>query len=54
MFNGKYFHQIKGTAMGTKLAPTNATFCFGFFEESLYKKTNEQFGEEFSQILKKN
>ena len=53
-FNGKYFHQIKGTAMGTKMAPTYATLCLGFLEESLYKKTNEEFGEEFSQTLKKN
>lgn len=26
-FNGKYFHQVKGTAMGTKMAPTYATLC---------------------------
>lgn len=54
LINSKYIHQIKGTAMGTKMPPTYATLCLGFLEESLYKKTNEEFGEEFSQTLKKN
>lgn len=53
-FNGKYFHQVKGTAMGTKMAPTYATLCLGYLKETLYKKTNEEFSEEFRQTLKNN
>jgi hypothetical protein len=30
MFDDKHFLQIKGTAMGTKVAPTYATLVLGF------------------------
>ena len=32
-FNDKYYFQISGTAMGTKMAPTYATLTMGFLEE---------------------
>lgn len=31
-FNGKYYLQLKGTAMGTKMAPTYATLTLGYLE----------------------
>ena len=32
-FNGKYYHQLSGTAMGTKLAPSYANLLMTTFEE---------------------
>ena len=32
-FNGKYYHQLSGTAMGTKLAPSYANLFTTKFEE---------------------
>lgn len=40
--------------MGIKMVLIYVILCLGFLEESLYKKIKEEFGEEFSQILKKN
>ena len=42
-FDSKHYAQIKGTAMGTKMAPTYATLTLGYLEEILYSKINEQF-----------
>lgn len=39
-FNGKHFKQIKGTAMGTKMAPPYATLTLGYLEEKMYKEKN--------------
>lgn len=39
-FNGKHFKQIKGTAMGTKMAPTYATLTLEYLEEKMYKEIN--------------
>ena len=33
-FNGKHYHQISGTAMGTKVAPSYANLFMTKFEES--------------------
>ena len=46
LFNGDCFHQLKGTAMGTIVAPTYATFVMGYLEINLYKKVGEIFDEE--------
>lgn len=35
-FNGKYFRQLKGTAMGTKVAPSYSTLVLGYLEQLLY------------------
>ena len=35
LFNGQAFRQIKGTAMGTKIAPTYASLVMGYFETKL-------------------
>ena len=46
-FNGNYFRQTKGTAMGTKFAPVYATLVMGYLEETLYEKIKIRFGHEF-------
>ena len=46
--------QIKGTAMGTKMAPTYATLVLAYLEEQLYKKLEEEKGQEFSNFIKNN
>ncbi|MCG8094140.1 MAG: hypothetical protein JAZ17_11035 [Candidatus Thiodiazotropha endolucinida] len=57
-FDEKYYNQIKGTAMGTKCAPTYATLVLGYLEEKLYAKmsdTNEELAnfiqEEWKRFL---
>ena len=42
-FNGNYFRQTKGTAMGTKFAPVYATLVMGYLEETLYEKIKNPF-----------
>jgi hypothetical protein len=37
-FNGEYFEQIKGTAMGTPCAPSLATLKVGREEERLFRR----------------
>ena len=34
-FNGRFFRQLRGTAMGTKVAPVYATLTLGYLERSL-------------------
>lgn len=50
-FDGKFYNQIKGTAMGTKCAPTYATLVLGYLEEKLYTKLAE-LDEQFSDYIK--
>ena len=35
-FNDEFYNQIKGTGMGTIVAPTYATLLMGYFEIKLY------------------
>jgi hypothetical protein len=37
-FDGKFYRQKRRTAMGTKMAPTYATFVLGYLEHILYEK----------------
>lgn len=53
-FNGKHFRQIKGTAMGTKMAPTYATLALGYLEETMYKKVNQTFEEDTGKYILTN
>ena len=53
MFNDRYFHQVKGTAMGTKMATTYATLTLGYFEE-MYHRICEKLGEEYHESIKMN
>ena len=51
-FNNNYFKQIKGTAMGTKVAPTYATLVLAFLEERMYKTVKIEKGENFAKYIK--
>ncbi|MEW8547697.1 MAG: reverse transcriptase domain-containing protein, partial [Candidatus Thiodiazotropha sp.] len=46
-FNDEFFRQKKGTAMGTKVAPTYATLTIGYLEQKLYNQTASDFGPTF-------
>ncbi|KAJ8023765.1 hypothetical protein HOLleu_36299 [Holothuria leucospilota] len=37
-FNGRFFRQIKGVAMGTKLGPSVACLTMGHFEEQMFSR----------------
>ena len=45
-FNIKYFKQVKGTAMGTKCAPVDATLVLTYLEWTLHNKVGEVFNAE--------
>lgn len=51
-FDDKYYLQIKGTAMGTKVAPKYATLVLGFLEEKMYAETHEILGDDFANYIK--
>ena len=43
-FDGKFYRQKRGTAMGTKMAPTYATLVFGYLEHILYEQLLNSYG----------
>ena len=45
-FDNKFYRQIQGTAMGTKMATTYATLVLGYLENKLYSEYEKIFGEE--------
>lgn len=45
-FDNKFYKQIQGTAMGTKMAPTYATLVMGYLETLLYKEYEKLYGTE--------
>ena len=49
LFNNIFYLQTKGTAMGTKVAPTYATLTIGYLEQKLYKEIEKEFGVEFGE-----
>ena len=51
-FDGTHYLQTKGISMGTKVAPTLATLVLGFLEETLYERTAEKYGQDFSTTLR--
>lgn len=53
-FNKIFYNQIRGTAMGTKVAPTYATLVLGYLEETLYSKMKDKYGSSFSEFIKEN
>ena len=52
-FNGKYYNQVKGTAIGTKCAPTFATLVLGYLEEKPHDTIEEHFDSEFRQYFER-
>lgn len=53
-FNDAMYTQVRGTAMGTKFAPTYATLVLGYLEEKLYSEIETKFGQEFATYIKNN
>ena len=53
-FAGKHYRQVKGTAMGTKMAPTYATLILGYLEIRLYEIVEEKYGQEFRIYIENN
>ena len=53
-FDNKHYLQIKGTAMGTKMAPTYANLVLAYVEEQLYGNVHQTRGGEYSHYVKEN
>ena len=53
-FNDKMYTQVRGTAMGTKFAPTYATLVLAHLEEKLYVQTEIKFDKDFARYIKDN
>ena len=53
-FDNCFYRQIKGTAMGTKMAPTYATVVLGFLEHHLYQNLEIKYGIDFSVFVREN
>lgn len=53
-FDEEFFLQTKGTAMGTKVAPTYATLVMGYLENILFERTSEVFDAELSTYIGSN
>ena len=53
-FNGNFYKQIKGTAMGTKMAPTYANMFLGYLEKQLYKKVEENISHKARLYVEEN
>ena len=51
-FNDDYWHQLKGTAMGTKFAPPYACLTMGYLEETkLYPKLQRHFSPSVCKMI---
>ena len=48
-----YTH-VRGTAIGTKFAPTYSTLVLAYLEEKLFSEVEIQFGKEFAIYIKEN
>lgn len=53
-FDGLYYKQKKGTAMGTKVAPTYATLVLGYLEHQLISTITVKYGESFATYIRNN
>ena len=51
-FNDRFYNQIKGTAMGTKVAPTYANLVMGYLERNLFHQIKITYDEHFVSIFK--
>ena len=48
------FNQVRGTAIGTKFAPTYATLVLVYLEEMLFSQTEIEFDKELAGYIKDN
>ena len=53
-FNGKDYIQIRGTAMGTKVAPTYVNLAMGYLENNLYETIEDRYGTTAKNTFTKN
>ena len=53
-FDDRIFLQKKGTAMGTKMAPSYATLVLGYLENELYSQVFNKMGEEIGHYVYSN
>ena len=53
IFNDQYYNENKGTAMGTKFAPTNTTLVLGYLEENMYNTISSR-DPELGEHIKTN
>jgi hypothetical protein len=53
-FDGKFYRQKGGTAMGTKMAPTYATLVLGYLEHILYEQLLNSYGQKFASYVRQN
>ena len=53
-FNDEYFQQLKGTAMGTDVAPTYSTLTVGYSEVNLYNLCEQRWGLEIRNYVYEN
>jgi hypothetical protein len=53
-FDDKFFIQLKGTAMGTKMAPNYASLVLAYLEEMLYTKLESEKGIEYAKFIKEH
>ena len=53
-FDDRIFLQKKGTAMGTKMAPSYATLVLGYLENELYSQVSNKMGEGIGHYVYKN
>lgn len=53
-FNGDYYIQLRGTAMGTKMAPTYANLFLGYLETRMYVSVGSHLSPQTSVYIKKN
>ncbi len=52
-FDGVYYIQNTGTAMGTRAAPPYATLSVGYFEHKMYIRVQIQFSNDLAEYLRK-
>ena len=51
-FDGSFYRQVNGTAMGIKFAPTCATLLMAYLEVKLYERINTDLGKNIQIILR--
>ena len=51
-FDNNYYRQLKGTAMGTKMAPVYATLVLGFLEKQLYATISTVYNCDISEYFR--